>query len=72
MTTPAVPVIYICHYPGCGLIVPEKMWACRVHWYPLPAELRNLIWDTYDGVDTEEYRVAVAKCVAYWNSEYES
>jgi hypothetical protein len=71
MTTPAIPVIYTCHYPGCGLIVPGKMWACRIHWTPLPAELRNLIWETYDGAaaETPEYLEAAAACVAHWESQ---
>lgn len=36
-----------CHWPGCDKQVPPAMWGCREHWYRLPAELRQLIWEAY-------------------------
>jgi hypothetical protein len=36
-----------CHWPGCELEVPPKMWGCRKHWFKLPAHLRARIWATY-------------------------
>lgn len=38
---------HTCHWPGCNVEVPPKMWGCRVHWFRIPADLRNRIWATY-------------------------
>ena len=39
---------HLCHWPGCRVEVPPKMWGCRKHWFRLPKELRDLIWATYE------------------------
>jgi hypothetical protein len=36
-----------CHWPGCTVEVPPKLWGCKKHWYSLPAELRAAIWREY-------------------------
>lgn len=36
-----------CHWPGCNITVPPKLFACKPHWYALPAHLRAKIWRTY-------------------------
>lgn len=36
-----------CHWPGCEVVVPPKLWGCKVHWFMLPATLRRKIWATY-------------------------
>ena len=36
-----------CHWPGCPREVPPKLWGCKAHWFRLPLELRNRIWQTY-------------------------
>ena len=36
-----------CHWPGCDVEVPPKLWGCRAHWYRLPPVLRRRIWNTY-------------------------
>jgi len=36
-----------CHWPGCRLRVPPKMWGCKAHWFRLPKPLRDRIWATY-------------------------
>jgi hypothetical protein len=36
-----------CHWPGCKVAVPPKMWGCKSHWFRLPKALRNRIWATY-------------------------
>lgn len=38
---------HTCHWPGCKIEVPPKLWGCRYHWYLLPQRLRNRIWATY-------------------------
>lgn len=47
---PAKPVWeaeHHCHWPGCQVAVPPRMWGCSTHWFLLPKELRDLIWATY-------------------------
>lgn len=36
-----------CHWPGCTVEVPPKMWGCSKHWFRLPKGLRNEVWRTY-------------------------
>jgi transcriptional regulator with XRE-family HTH domain len=36
-----------CHWPGCTAQVPPAMWGCKAHWFLLPKELRDRIWQTY-------------------------
>ncbi len=38
---------HTCHWPGCFAQVPPAMWGCKRHWYTLPKELRDRIWQTY-------------------------
>lgn len=36
-----------CPAPGCDANVPSDQYACRAHWYALPARLRRAIWHGY-------------------------
>ena len=38
---------HTCHWPGCDVEVPPKMWGCKKHWFTLPKILRDAIWRTY-------------------------
>jgi hypothetical protein len=38
---------HTCHAHGCDVAVPPKMFMCRGHWYSLPKELRDAIWNEY-------------------------
>jgi hypothetical protein len=38
---------HTCHWPGCGVEVPPKLWGCKSHWFKLPKQLRDKIWATY-------------------------
>jgi hypothetical protein len=38
---------HTCHWPGCKINVPPKLWGCKSHWFQLPKNLRSLIWRTY-------------------------
>ena len=38
---------HTCHWPGCPVDVPPKLWGCAKHWYALPKHLRDRIWATY-------------------------
>lgn len=65
-----------CHWPGCSKQVPPALWGCREHWYKLPRELRNKIWNTYQpGQEqklnlSKEY-ISVAREVQKWIIDYE-
>ncbi len=38
---------HYCHWPGCPIEVPPKMWGCSRHWFALPTGLRARIWRHY-------------------------
>lgn len=63
---------HTCHHPRCTTRVPEKMFACRLHWYSLPKSLRDRIWATYvpgqeiTKTPSGDYLNAAMACVAYW------
>ncbi len=38
---------HLCHWPGCEIEVPPKLWGCSKHWFSLPVGLRRAIWATY-------------------------
>jgi hypothetical protein len=55
-----------CPAPGCGVRVPFAQFACRSHWYSLPAALRSellLAWRR--NPISQRYLDARAACVAY-------
>lgn len=60
-----------CHWPGCTVEVPPKLWGCRKHWFSLPKQLRDEIWATYRPgqeitKDPSEEYLAVAIKVQFW------
>lgn len=36
-----------CHWPGCDVEIPPRLWGCRRHWFMLPKHLRDQIWEHY-------------------------
>lgn len=36
-----------CHWPGCRVAVPPRLWGCRPHWLRLPRSIRRAILDAY-------------------------
>ena len=65
---------HTCHWPGCPVEVPPRMWGCRGHWYRLPASLRRRIWNAYvpgqeiTKTPSSEY-IDAAKAVQAWIAE---
>lgn len=63
-----------CHWPGCNTAVPPKLWGCKKHWYMLPKNLRDAIWNEYipgqeiTKTPTRGYLV-VAQTVQNWIKE---
>jgi hypothetical protein len=39
--------IHICGWPDCRRPVPLEMWGCKPHWFTLPKEIRDEIWQSY-------------------------
>ena len=42
-----IPPEHHCHWPGCQVKTPPKLFACKMHWYMIPAHLRAGIWAAY-------------------------
>lgn len=38
-----------CPAPGCPLTVPTSKLACKTHWFMIPRDLRNRVWDAWAG-----------------------
>ena len=38
---------HICSWPDCRRPVPLDMWGCKPHWFTLPKEIRDEIWQGY-------------------------
>lgn len=47
---------HTCHWPGCLKQCPPAMWGCKVHWFKLPYDLRQLIWKHYQPGQEESMR----------------
>lgn len=39
--------MHACGWPGCQRPVPLELWGCSRHWYTLPAEIRDALWQGY-------------------------
>ncbi len=48
-----------CHWTGCTEQVPPAMWGCRKHWFDLPKDIRDRIWNAY--VPGQEVRLSPSK-----------
>lgn len=67
---------HTCHWPGCTVEVPPKLWGCKPHWFTLPKRLRDKIWATYVPgqeirKDPSEAYLKVADEVEAWCRERE-
>jgi hypothetical protein len=36
-----------CPHPDCENSIPREVFACRMHWFSLPKELRSEIWANF-------------------------
>jgi hypothetical protein len=36
-----------CRWPGCTTAIISSMWGCKPHWFALPKDIRDRIWDAY-------------------------
>lgn len=62
---------HLCHWPGCPLAVPPRMWGCAQHWFRLPAHIRAEILRTYvrgqeERKDPSPEYLAAARAAREW------
>lgn len=63
---------HYCHRPGCWIVVPPKMMACKPHWLELPKSIRDEVWAEYvhgqeiTKTPSMRYLVVYIKCLLYW------
>lgn len=68
---------HTCHWPGCQVEVPPKMWGCKRHWFTLPKQMRDRIWQEYrpgqenDKRPSDKY-LEIAQRVHDWCLGYEA
>lgn len=58
-----------CPAPICSRTVPTEQFACRGHWYALPAELRRRIWAGYR-TGSDDHQDAMADAIGYLADKY--
>lgn len=56
-----------CPAPGCELAIPFGMFACRAHWFALPATLRRDAWRAYRTGDIKRTLEAYAAAELVWS-----
>lgn len=66
---------HTCHWPDCETQVPPAMWGCKKHWFMLPKQLRDRIWEEYvpgqeRRMDPSDGYLEVAKEVQEWIREH--
>lgn len=40
--------VHLCGWPDCRRPIPLNEWGCKTHWFSLPKELRDEIWQAYN------------------------
>lgn len=58
-----------CPAPSCNQQVSSDRFACRGHWYALPADLRTRIWSGYRTSSTDHWQ-AMAEAIDYLAERY--
>ncbi len=38
---------HVCHAINCKIEVPPEMLMCKKHWFMVPKDIRNQIWEHY-------------------------
>jgi|tagenome__1003787_1003787.scaffolds.fasta_scaffold17574750_2 hypothetical protein len=57
-----------CRIKNCDANHPNHLFCCRHHWFQIPVNLRDDIWNTYQdgaGIFTVEYLQAAENAEAY-------
>lgn len=49
---------HTCHAAGCNKHVPPQMFMCKKHWFSLPKQLRDDIWETYREGQCDDWEIS--------------
>ena len=49
-------VSHICRWPGCKTEILPELWACATHWYMLPDDIRDRLWEVTDVANARHQR----------------
>lgn len=60
-----------CPRDGCTNRIPSEMFACKSHWFSLPADVRRDIWRAYrawegEAGTLEQLEAQQARALAHW------
>jgi hypothetical protein len=66
----AVTAIHECPAPTCTRRVASTQLACRSHWYALPKELRDRVWDAHTGRSDEDHSAVIMEAVDWLREKY--
>lgn len=57
---------HTCPHDACDVEIGREMFACRRHWFVLPASLRARIWTAYRAGDVGETLQCYREAHAEW------
>lgn len=55
---------HTCHATDCPRVIPPDMFMCRFHWFSLPKDMRDRIWETYRDGQEDDKKPSHAYCLA--------
>lgn len=61
--------IHLCGWPGCRRPIPLSQWGCNVHWYSLPKEIRDAIWQGWKVGKLSPEWIAANEAALAWIKE---
>lgn len=47
-----------CHATACNKHIPPQMFMCKFHWFLLPKNLRDKIWNTYRSGQCDDWNIS--------------
>lgn len=62
---------HTCPAPGCTVEVDSEQLACSRHWFSIPKDLRDELWEAYrgNGKGSARHFAAIEACVEFLDSQ---
>ncbi len=64
----SLPSFHGCPAPRCKAKVPRHRLACRKHWFQLPADLRDAIWQAWRAEELGLHALLIARARHLWGA----
>jgi len=59
-----------CRHPKCNMEKPVYLYACKTHWYQLPKQIRDKIWEGFrqGGFTSSLWERGDKEAMKYWEN----